>query len=90
MSAEVLTTREAAEFLRLSVETVKTKARAGEIPVAKVGRACRFQRSVLTEWLSRGGTRYEAIADQGLVAVMLEHEDEPTVPWEQAKAKLGL
>lgn len=72
MAATVLTTKEAAEFLRLSVETVKRKASAGEIPAAKTGREWRFVREDLEAWLRAGGVRYEAVVDAGLLAVMRE------------------
>lgn len=90
MAAEILTAKEAAEFLRVSPNTVKSKARAGELPAAKIGREWRFRKADLDEWLRRGGDNYEEIVDQGLVSVMLEREDEPTVPWEQVRAALGL
>ena len=35
---EILTTKQAAEYLQLSADTIKSHAAAGMIPAAKVGR----------------------------------------------------
>ena len=89
---DVLTAKQAAEFLQLSPETVKAKARAGLIPAAKVGREWRFSRRQLLEWIEDGGTIPEELVDQGIIAVVEErmaHEDEArVVPWEEAEAAL--
>jgi excisionase family DNA binding protein len=69
MANETMTPAEAAEYLRLGVETVKRKARAGELPASKTGRKWLFLRSELDAWLKAGGTRHEAIVDRGLTAV---------------------
>jgi len=89
---EVLTVKQAAEFLQLSAESVKAKARAGLIPAAKVGREWRFSRRQLLEWIEDGGTIAEEVVDQGIIAVVEERmarEDEARVlPWEEAEAAL--
>ena len=54
--AEVLTADEAAELLRVSTKTVLAMARAGALPGEKVGRAWRFVRADLLEYL-RGQNR---------------------------------
>lgn len=93
MAAEVMTTRQAAEFLQLSEQTVKDKARAGEIPAAKIGRAWRFRKADLDAWLSRGGTRYEDLVERGLLQATMEAIADPDKRWytlEEAKRALGL
>jgi excisionase family DNA binding protein len=52
---EVLTARQAAEFLQTSRDTLIRKARAGQIPAAKLGREWRFRKSDLDAWLAAGG-----------------------------------
>lgn len=51
---EVMTADEAACFLKVSTKTVLRHARAGELPAAKVGRAWRFRRSQLLDFLDGG------------------------------------
>lgn len=48
---EVLTVKEAAELLEVSVWTVSSAAHKGELPARKVGRAWRFSRKALIDWL---------------------------------------
>jgi excisionase family DNA binding protein len=52
---EVLTAQQAAEFLQTSRDTVIRKARAGEIPAAKLGREWRFRKADLDAWRAAGG-----------------------------------
>lgn len=47
-----LTTREAAEELRLQPLTVARLAREGRIPARKIGNEWRFSRKALEAWLS--------------------------------------
>jgi excisionase family DNA binding protein len=95
MTAEVLTAKEAAEFLRVSENTVKAKARAGQLPGAKVGKEWRFRKADLDEWLARGGTRYEELVDEGLLAVSLERleaierGDDAVLSLEEVEARLA-
>ena len=56
MSDEILTAKEAADYLKMHAETLKVKARRGEVPTAKVGRAWRFRKPELDAWLAGGGT----------------------------------
>lgn len=88
---DVMTARQAAEFLQTSVYTVKRRARDGSIPAAKIGREWRFRRADLDEWLARGGTRYEKLVDDGLAAAVDEAAADPTnqarVPWRQVKRR---
>lgn len=59
--AEVLTAEEAARLLRVSTKTVLTLARHGVLPGVKVGRAWRFVRADLLDYL-RGSGRHKAAA----------------------------
>ena len=52
--SRLLTTTEAAEYLRLHPVTVRRKARAGEIPFIRLGGQWRFDEAILTEWVARG------------------------------------
>jgi excisionase family DNA binding protein len=61
---EVLTTEEAAEFLRVSTKTILALARQGDLPGEKVGRAWRFLRAELLDYL-RGRQRSAPQASQG-------------------------
>ncbi len=51
---EVMTPDEAALFLKVSKKTVLRQARLGELPAGKVGRAWRFRRSELLDFLTSG------------------------------------
>lgn len=55
MLKEVLTAGEAAELLNVGVQTILRKARASQIPAAKIGRQWRFSRSELLKWIEAGG-----------------------------------
>ena len=52
--AEVLTTEEAADLLRVSTKTVLALAGKGKLPGRQVGRAWRFLRSDLVRYLHGG------------------------------------
>ena len=92
MAQEIMTAEEAARYLRVGVDALKRKARGGDIPAAKIGRAWRFRKADLDAWLALGGDRYEELVDQGLVEAtrkaMAEGGD--PIPWEQVKERLGL
>jgi excisionase family DNA binding protein len=49
---EIMTPREAAEYLSVHVRTIYRLAKNGEIPGRKVGGSWRFKRGTLDEWLS--------------------------------------
>ena len=55
MPKDVLTANEAAELLSVGVQTILRKARARQLPAAKVGRQWRFSRSQLLNWIKAGG-----------------------------------
>lgn len=48
---QVLTTREAAAFLRVSVLTLRKNIRENKLPVHRMGRKLVFLKSELIEWL---------------------------------------
>ena len=50
---EILTIEEAADYLRLSVFTLREKVRLRQVPFYKVGGAVRFRRSKLDRWIDR-------------------------------------
>ena len=88
----VMTSAEAADYLRLGVDTVKRKARAGELPAAKTGRKWVFRRADLDAWLSAGGSRYDRLVDRGLLdaAGQAMAEEGGDIPLAQVPARLGL
>ncbi len=51
MPNDVMTVSEVAEYLRVNPQTVYRKAKAGALPAVRIGRAIRFRRSELEEWL---------------------------------------
>ncbi len=53
MLAEVMTVSEVARYLRVNPQTVYRKAKAGELPAVRIGRAIRFQKSELDAWLKK-------------------------------------
>jgi excisionase family DNA binding protein len=48
---DVLTTAQLAELLQTDERTVRTLARAGELPGRKIGRDWRFSRAAVLDWL---------------------------------------
>jgi excisionase family DNA binding protein len=51
-SSKVMTSVDAAEYLKMHVKTVCRLAKEGKIPAKKVGSEWRFLRSVLDRWLT--------------------------------------
>jgi len=49
---EIMTPREAADYLSVHVRTIYRLAKNGEIPGRKVGGSWRFKKDTLDEWLS--------------------------------------
>jgi len=49
---EIMTPREAAEYLSVHVRTIYRLAKQGEIPGRKVGGSWRFKKDALDEWIS--------------------------------------
>ena len=54
MPVEVMTVSEVAEYLRVNPQTVYRKAKVGELPAVRIGRAIRFRRVELDAWLIKG------------------------------------
>ena len=52
-TAEVLTTAEVAEILRLSVKKVGEMIRNGELPAMRIGGVWRVRRESLKEWMRK-------------------------------------
>ncbi|MBT3316953.1 helix-turn-helix domain-containing protein [bacterium] len=52
-TSDVMTSIEAASYLKMHVKTVCRLAKEGKIPARKVGSEWRFMRSVLDKWLTR-------------------------------------
>ena len=52
MALEVMTVFEVAQYLRVNPQTVYRKAKAGEMPAVRIGRAIRFRRVELDAWLA--------------------------------------
>jgi len=51
-TTEVMSVRELADFLRLSVHTVYRLAEQGKLPGRKVGKHWRFHRDAIIAWLA--------------------------------------
>jgi excisionase family DNA binding protein len=51
-ASKVMTSEDAAEYLKMHVKTVCRLAKEGKIPAKKVGSEWRFLRSVLDRWLT--------------------------------------
>jgi len=49
---EIMTPRDAAEYLSIHVRTIYRLVKNGEIPCRKVGGSWRFKKDALDEWLS--------------------------------------
>lgn len=49
---EILTPREAADYLSIHVRTIYRLAKNGEIPGRKIGGSWRFKKEALDQWLS--------------------------------------
>ena len=56
MLAEVMTVSEVAQYLRVNPQTVYRKAKAGELPAVRIGRAIRFRRSELDAWMKESSS----------------------------------
>ena len=62
----IMTVKDVAEYLRVSEAKVYRLAKDGELPVFRVGKAWRFRRDLLDDWLSRRAEMSMKVeADQG-------------------------
>lgn len=55
---EIMTPREAAEYLSVHVRTIYRLARNGDIPGRKMGGSWRFKKDALDDWLSCMGNPF--------------------------------
>jgi excisionase family DNA binding protein len=53
----VLTAREAASFLRISMDSLYAAANRGDLPVRRIGRRMLFSRRALVAWLEGASPR---------------------------------
>jgi excisionase family DNA binding protein len=60
---EILTLREAADFLRISDRTAWGMAKAGELPSFRAGSQLRFLRPLLRQWAESGGSERKGVND---------------------------
>ena len=67
----LMTTKEAATYLKLNYMTVYKLAQRGKIPATKVGGNWRFKKEILDDWIAR-----EAVAARGDILVV---DDDPRV-----------
>jgi len=77
----IMSVEEAAHFLRIHPETLREKARRGKIPALKVGRAWRFQRERLEQWLAEGGDIPERLVEAGMLAYVKAQMNQPDEGW---------
>jgi excisionase family DNA binding protein len=52
--AEIMTTKEVAEYLRLHQITICKLSKEGRIPSIKIGGVWRFDREVIDSWIAKG------------------------------------
>jgi excisionase family DNA binding protein len=52
--AEIMTTKEVAQYLRLHQITICKLSKEGRIPSIKIGRVWRFDREVIDKWIAKG------------------------------------
>ena len=65
MISDVMTVSEVAEYLRVNPQTVYRKAKGGEMPALRIGRAIRFRKSELDDWLKNSAATRQ-LANHGV------------------------
>lgn len=60
MDSDILTVDELAEYLKVDPQTVYRRFRRGEIPGVRIGKAIRFKREVIDNWLRLMSYRWNA------------------------------
>ena len=55
--AQIMTTKELAVYLRLHQITICKLSKEGKIPSIRIGRAWRFDKEVIDEWIAKGEER---------------------------------
>jgi len=61
--AQIMTTKEMAEYLKLHEITICKYAGEGRIPAIRIGRVWRFDKDVIDEWIARGQSTPEVVQD---------------------------
>ena len=56
-----LTVNEVAEFLRLSVQTIRRYTMKNEIPFHKINRAVRYKKAEIEKWVDNGSVKTTAV-----------------------------
>ena len=94
--SEIMTAADVAEYLKIDKQTVYRKARAGEIPSFRIGRAVRFERPGIEDWV-RAQTRtederkaeFEKVLAEALVRAQTwtEEDTKELYAWAEAWAK---
>jgi excisionase family DNA binding protein len=52
--AQIMTTKELAEYLRLHAITICKLSKEGKIPSIRIGSRWRFDKEVIDEWIAKG------------------------------------
>ena len=61
--AQIMTTKEMAEYLKLHEITICKYAGEGRIPAIRIGRVWRFDKDVIDDWIARGQSTPEVVKD---------------------------
>lgn len=56
--AQIMTTREMAEYLRLHQITICRLSKEGKIPSIRIGRVWRFDKEVIDKWIAASHAEY--------------------------------
>jgi excisionase family DNA binding protein len=75
---DVLTSAEAATFLKVGARTVLDEAKRGRLPGRRVGKEWRFSRKVLEAWLASGPDDYDTQRYKRKGSAKLSPEDPPS------------
>lgn len=52
--AQIMTTKEIADYLKLHPITISKLSKAGKIPSIRIGRVWRFDKEIIDEWIAKG------------------------------------
>jgi excisionase family DNA binding protein len=52
--AQIMTTKELAEYLRLHAITICKLSKEGKIPAVRIGSRWRFDKEVIDKWIAKG------------------------------------
>jgi excisionase family DNA binding protein len=84
--SDIMTVEQTADYLHLHPETLRAKARRGQIPAAKVGRQWRFSKVQLLAWIEQGAELPRELEDWALVQIAEERLTDPARevrPWDE-------